>query len=291
MVTIHRSGRTTAEPTCEDKKPQNELRSSDPATDSCDSQGETSNSEVPDIHIETAGTNGVGTGVTRLLKANQNTNSSPQFQQPQPEKDVSSSVTLPEPELFFQAVGLVRGQYLPSAGTPGQGILLLNDNLMTPTNLLASAAYTVDKHSELLESPQVWIVYPRPMQESPRLHFAIRGVRNPLPGEDAEVIEQSVDGFTIRGIVCYHKVGSDEFAVRVYRNFRPWHELDGTKYKPYSFTIAGMLPTSSSAYGQFWNLKVKRVSDQLVLEEATFVAQVLPPKQPKKKRSKHRQKP
>jgi hypothetical protein len=211
----------------------------------------------------------------------------PQFQQPQPEIDASSSVTLPEPELFFQAVGLVRGQYLPSAGTPGQGILLLNDGLMTPTNLLASAAYTVDKHSELLESPQVWIVYPRPMQESPRLHFAIRGVRNPLHGEDAEVIEQSVDSFTIRGIVSYHNADSGEFAVRVYRNFRPWYELDGTKYKPYSFTIAGILPSSSPAYGQFWNLKVKRVSDQLILEDAAFVAQVLSPKEPKKKRSKH----
>jgi hypothetical protein len=99
-----------------------------------------------------------------------NTAVNPQFQQPQPEIDASSSVTLPEPELFFQAVGLVRGQYLPSAGTPGQGILLLNDGLMTPTNLLASAAYSsLDRlsapHARVSQTP---LCHPRSQKSAPR---------------------------------------------------------------------------------------------------------------------------
>ena len=195
-------------------------------------------------------------------------------------------IVLPEVPLFFQAVGLVRGQYLPSAETKEKGILLLDDGVMAPTNLLASAAYTLDKNSQLLDSPQVWIVYPRVKLQPPFLHFAIRGVRNPLQGEDSDIINQSVDDFTIRGIVSQENSKAGKFVVKVYRNFMPWNEQEGIKYKPYIFPINGVLPSKSPTYGQFWNLKVRRSFDQLVFVDGTFVAQVLAPKKPKKGHAK-----
>lgn len=201
--------------------------------------------------------------------------------------DTSNSTAPSEPQLFFQAVGLVRGQYLPSTEKLGSGILLLDDGVIAPTNLLASAVYTVKKHPNLLESPQVWIVYPRvQVKNPPFLNFAIRGARLPLEGEDAEVINQSVDDFSIRGIVTYTNRKAGNFVVKVYRNFMPWKEQEGTKYKPHIFTITGVLPSESLPCGQFWDLKVKRVADQLVLEDATFITQVFEPKKPKKGRSK-----
>ncbi|HEY9849153.1 MAG TPA: hypothetical protein V6D28_06825 [Leptolyngbyaceae cyanobacterium] len=67
----------------------------------------------------------------------------------------------PDTELYYQAVGLVRGQYLPSQGSFSQGILLTEDGLMAPANLLGTATSLLEKHEELLQEPHIWIVYPR----------------------------------------------------------------------------------------------------------------------------------
>ena len=207
--------------------------------------------------------------------------------------DQNTTSPTPNTTLYFQAVGLVRGQYFPSTETFNKGVLLLDDGVMAPTNLLSKAAYLLQGNSELLGESQIWIVYPRTrIQNPPYLNFAARALRLPEADEDLEAIDRNIDYFTIRGIVTYIDRAADKFVVRIYRNApkgEPPAFLELEKDEPQQIlTIKGVLP--ESAYGQFWELHVHRIADQLFLKQATFIAQVFKPKKSKKPTTKQRHK-
>ena len=297
--------------------------------------------------------------------------------------------TQSDPLLYYQAVGFVRGQYLPSKDSFSQGILITEDGLMAPTNLLGAASFSLSKHKELLQESQIWIVYPRTKLQPPHLHFAVRAIRIPLPDEDLEAVYKTINCFKIRGLVTYINSEAGKFVVRVYRNVKPSEALENSKDdkpsealenskddkpsealsslddkssealenskddkpsealsslddkpsealenskddkpsealsslddkpsealenskddkrsktlenskndkrsktlenskndKPILLTLVGVMP--KDAYGQFWELRVHREADQLVLTEGKFLAQVF---KPKKKASKKR---
>ncbi|MFB2920638.1 hypothetical protein [Aerosakkonema funiforme] len=193
----------------------------------------------------------------------------------------------PDTELYYQAVGLVRGQYLPSQGSFSQGILLTEDGLMAPANLLGAATSLLERHEELLQQPHIWIVYPRTKLQPPHLQFALRAIRQPPAPEELEVVHQNIDYFTVRGLVTYIDDKAGNFVVRVYRNVKSSDITEHTKDKDdqlFLLTLVGIMP--KDAYGQFWELRVHRQADRLILKDAKFIAQVF---QPKKKPSKKRQ--
>lgn len=191
----------------------------------------------------------------------------------------------PDTGLYYQAVGFVRGQYLPSQDSFSQGILVTEDGLMAPANLLGAASFLLGKHEELLQGSHIWIVYPRTRLQPPYLHFAVRAIRQPPTREELEAAYKSIDYFTVRGLVTYIDNEAGKFVVRVYRNVKPSNILERPKNdQPFLLTLVGIMP--KEAYGQFWELRVHREADQLVLKEATFVAQVF---KPKKETSKKRQ--
>lgn len=196
-----------------------------------------------------------------------------------------------EHSLHFKAVGWVRGLYLKSEDSFSQGTLLLDDGVIAPTNLLGSAAHLLNKHGELLTQPQIWTVYPRTKASyPPYLQFAIRGIRSPKNSEERQLVENSLDWFKISGIIAYQDTEAGKFAVRIYRNVASLGELAHSKDKPVLLTLTGVLPVEGSAVGQFWEMHLRRESDRLVLQDATFVARVFPPKASKKGKKQRRSK-
>ena len=188
-------------------------------------------------------------------------------------------------QLQYRAVGLVRGQYIPSAENFNSGILLLDDNTIAPVNISSgSTAHFLKKHPDLLQNSHVWLVYPRTKLQPPYLRFIITALRskgNPSEG----------DYFSVRGAIVGQDVEAGKFVVRVDRNADASDEKKKPKDRKYFLlTIQGKLPIEK-AKGQFWDLNLGREQDHLVLKDddaASFVAQVFEPKPKKKKKRKKR---
>ncbi|HBL13357.1 MAG TPA: hypothetical protein DD379_18540 [Cyanobacteria bacterium UBA11162] len=199
-----------------------------------------------------------------------------------------TSTILPD-TLHYKAVGWVRGQYIPSVDDFTTGILLLEDGVVASANLLVSASRFLKNRKGLVESSQVWIVYPhtRP-KDPPYFHFTIRGISLPESKAKLEDFIERVDSFQVDGLVTYSNNETRMLGVRIYRNIdaltRPIKSEEKDNF--FLLTITGVLP--GEPYGQFWSLRLTRKGEQLVLEESTLVAQVFPPKKPKKNTKKQR---
>lgn len=197
------------------------------------------------------------------------------------------STTMPN-TLHYKAVGWVRGQYIPSSEDFTTGILLLEDGVVASANLLMSASQFLKTRKQLLESSQIWAVYPHTRPNNPPyFHFTIRGISLPGAKFKAEDVIERVDSFHVDGVVTYVNVKAKRFGVRVYRNIDSLTRLVKAEENNFHLlTISGILP--GKPYGQFWSLRLSISGEQLVFEEGTFVAQVFPPKKPKKKNNKRR---
>ncbi len=198
----------------------------------------------------------------------------------------SSAIAPPDAQLQYRAIGLVRGQYIPSTENFNQGILLLeDDNTVAPANIVSgSTAHFLKKHQNLLPKSHVWLVYPRTKLQPPYLRLIITALRSKgNPGER--------DYFSVRGAIVGQDLEAGKFVVRVDRNADASDEKKKPKDKKhFLLTIQGKLP-NEKAKGQFWDLNLGRDKDQLVLKEdsdATFVAQVFEPKPKNKKKRKKR---
>lgn len=197
----------------------------------------------------------------------------------------SSGIAPADQQLQYRAIGLVRGQYIPSQENFNSGILLLDDGTVAPANIVSgSTAHFLKKHQDLLPGSHVWLVYPRTKLQPPHLRFIITALRskgNPSEG----------DYFSVRGSIVGQDLEAGKFVVRVDRNADAADEKKKPKDKKFFLlTIQGRLP-SEKAKGQFWDLNLGREQDQLVLKDgdaATFVAQVFEPKPKKKKKRKKR---
>jgi len=186
--------------------------------------------------------------------------------------------------LQYRAIGLVRGQYFPSAEDMINGILVTDDGTIAPTSFLASSLHFLKTHLELLNTPQFFVVYPITRVEPPYLHFTVKGIQK-VSQEDPETLLNQKDCFNIRGMITYIGNKDKKFITRIYRN-ETISEAEPKSQKFSLLTIKGTL--ASEAHGQFADLEVRREGDQLILEKASFVAQLLQPKQQKQKKKKSR---
>jgi len=190
--------------------------------------------------------------------------------------------------LQSRAIGIVQGQYFPSASDLIEGVLVLDDGTIAPTNFLASSIRYLKKNLFLLESPQLWIVYPSTWQEPPYLHFTIRGVKTPAKEAHFEAIRSQKDYFSVRGLITHTDQQAGQFVVRIFRSDREVVPEEALSQNYFLMRIKGILP--KEAFGQFGDLSVKREGDKLVLEDFQFVQRLLQPKKQKlaKKRSRRK---
>jgi hypothetical protein len=205
----------------------------------------------------------------------------------------------PSEPMQYRAIGLVRGRYIASAEQFTQGSLITADGIELSSVLLGRIMSLVKNHLDL-EQQHLWVVYPRTRQENDELHLQIVGVWEPEKLAKASTSEEEEDstesenptltetssqealtpsynvpdgGFSIRGEVVYQTQDCNSLVIKIKQ--APRKKDDKAKY--FKLKIKGKL--DARAVGKFWDLRVKREGDSLMIEKGEAIADL-----PKKRR-------
>jgi hypothetical protein len=206
----------------------------------------------------------------------------------------------PSEPMQYRAIGLVRGRYVASSEQFTQGAMFTSDGAELDAVLLGRIMSLVKNHLDL-EKEHLWVVYPRTRQENDKLHVQIVGVWEPenLAKQTADDEDSATEdlqtaandsssalvpssevpdgGFSVRGEVVYQSFEGEHLVVKIKQAARK--QDDKPKY--FKLKIKGKLETK--AVSKFWDLKVKREADELVVESAEAIADL-----PKKRRPPQR---
>lgn len=225
----------------------------------------------------------------------------------------------PSEPMQYRAIGLVRGCYSASSEQFTQGTLITADGVELNAVLLGRIMSLVKNHLDL-EKQHLWVVYPRTRQENDSLHIQIVGVwepenlaKNSAQQDEQDAISQVLkkpdnssskksvkqtsgkeeisqspkvsseipDGeFSIRGEVVYQSFDAKSLVVKIKQ--APRKPTDKPKY--FKLKMRGVL--AIKAVGKFWDFKVKREADVLVVENAEAIADL-----PKKRKPPFKGKP
>jgi hypothetical protein len=187
----------------------------------------------------------------------------------------------------YRAIGLVRGQYLPSAEQFTQGMLLAEDETLIDSVLLGRVMSLVKNHIDLSQ-PHLWVVYPRTRKEDDKLHLQIVGVWEPEtldrdnaaessdsdePGDPEEAIEDGY--FSIRGEVVFQSHSDRQIVVKIRQLSRQQSE------KAKFFKLHLQCSLSDKMVGHFWDLQVLRQERDLVVREGKDIGFLPLKKKPK----------
>ncbi|MBE9126345.1 MULTISPECIES: hypothetical protein [unclassified Coleofasciculus] len=202
----------------------------------------------------------------------------------------------PSEPMQYRAIGLIQGQYMPSADQLTRGTLLSSDGTLIDAVLLGRVMSLVKNHLDLTQS-HLWVVYPRTRQEDGNLHVQIVGVwepetlnrestesTSPSDSEEAPLNSDSEESsndsqpddlsvlqtgyFSIRGQVIYQSRENGEVVVKIKQS--PRKESDRTKF--FKLTLKGLL--GDKAIRHFWDLHVKLLANDLLIEQGNDIGPV-----------------
>ncbi len=270
--------------------PEPIIPSSQPATPNPD-QPETPAPEVPNSEIFPQGSE-----VSEVQEISGDEISSVDRQQPIPP---------PSEPKQYRAIGLVRGQYMPSQEQLTRGTLLAADGTLIDAVLLGRVMSLVKNHLDI-DQQHLWVVYPRTRQEDGNLHVQILGVWEPenlskvprkedTPESTAADISENVvenvaeniaesttesktaittapentsvtDGyFSIRGEVIYHSKDDGQVVVKIRQSPRKQDE----RPKFFKLKLQGGLPERGTNY--FWDLHIQLQGNNLMIQQANNI--------------------
>lgn len=221
-----------------------------------------------------------------------------------PDTQRQQPIPPPSESMQYRAIGLIRGQYMPSADQLTRGTLLSTEGTLIDAVLLGRVMSLVKNHLDLSQ-PHLWVVYPRTRQENGNLHVQIVGVWEPerlnqeqktsdelpaieetppvqevTPSSDvSELDEASVanDGyFSIRGQVIYQSREEEQVIVKIKQS--PRKEADKMKF--FKLTLKGFL--GDKVINHFWDFHVQLQGETLLIQEANDIGLL-----PMKKRPMH----
>ena len=206
--------------------------------------------------------------------------------------DVQRQQPIPPPSepMQYRAIGLVRGQYMPSAEQLTRGTLLATDGTLIDAVLLGRVMSLVKNHLNL-DHAHLWVVYPRSRQEDGNLHVQIVGVWEPeklhqatsteasnleeasekpdkeIPSvSEPEVLPVLNDGyFSIRGEVIYQSREEEQVIVKIKQS--PRRETEKMKF--FKLKLQGFL--GERVVGHFWDLHIQLQGSALVIQEANDI--------------------
>lgn len=177
----------------------------------------------------------------------------------------------------YRAIGLVRGQYVPSQEQPTKGNLVTEDGTEIDAVLLGRVISLVKNHLSL-EEPHLWVVYPRTRQEEESLHVQIVGVweperlqaDNPPPTAsgaeaEAEPVRPVMDDgyFSIRGEAVFYSAEKKTVIIKIQQLAKNPNE----KRKSFKLHLQGEL-LGDRPVGHFWDLHLMRQGNQLQIQAA-----------------------
>jgi hypothetical protein len=227
-----------------------------------------------------------------MTPSTQPVNSTPEASTPAPPTDealnilnISRQQPIPPPSepRQYRAIGLVRGQYMPSQEQLTRGTLLAADGTLIDAVLLGRVMSLVKNHLDINEQ-HLWVVYPRTRQEDGNLHVQILGVWEPenlsqTPLETPEPENIATDGyFSIRGEVIYHSKEEGQVVAKIRQSPRKQDE----KPKFFKLNLQGGLP--DRGINHFWDIQVQLQGNNLVIQQATDIG-VMPVKKKSDKKS------
>lgn len=174
----------------------------------------------------------------------------------------------------YRAVGLVRGQYLPSLEAFNKGILLTDDGEKFSAVMFDGLAQQLQKHPErIIDAQFFWNVWPRTLPDEPRLSFELSALRNSREEQQQTRLTESINYFSIRGVVATQDAVTGKLVICIERNSNTWSgKKQDKRLEPLNLEIEGFLP--SEALGQFWDLDCCRDGQKLVMEDAHLVEAV-----------------
>ncbi len=207
--------------------------------------------------------------------------------------DVQRQQPIPPPSepMQYRAIGLIRGQYMPSAEQLTRGTLLAADGTLIDAVLLGRVMSLVKNHLSL-DQPHLWVVYPRSRQEDGNLHVQIVGVWEPeklnqpastAPSSTEEVSEKpetetvkdesepdtasavNAGYFSIRGEVIYQSREQEQVIVKIKQSPRK----DSEKIKFFKLKLKGAL--GDRVVGHFWDLHIQLEANTLLIQEANNI--------------------
>ncbi len=192
----------------------------------------------------------------------------------------------------FRAIGLVRARYTPSEEQITKGICTTPDGATIEAVLLGRIMSLVKKHIDL-EQEHLWVVYPRTREKEGDLHVQVVGVWEPetlqkdiLKGDEPEDSEEGLprpvrpkppikssddleDGyFSIRGEVVFHSMERQHIVIKIKQAPKP----NDRKGRSFKLQLKGKL--GPKAIHHFWDLKVIREGDQLVVKEGICIGAI-----------------
>jgi len=162
------------------------------------------------------------------------------------------------PQVIYRAVGWVAGTYQPSEDNVHQGIFSTEDGLSVPAQMTGQLRGRLKhRHPDYATQPEFfnqsfrWTVYPK----SEPLRFDLTAMKL-LSFE--QTTGPGLDQFHVIGKV--KSIDSRRVNILIQRNQPPpW----GGKKASFTLTLAGSLP--ETAFGQIWELKVRREGEKLTL--------------------------
>ena len=182
--------------------------------------------------------------------------------------------------IIYQAIGWVTGNYQPSADNPDSGMLVTQDGIAVPAQLMGCLHHQLNKKfpnystkSDLLPEDALWTVYP----STEPLKFQLVNVNtleslgssDPKPKRENQ---RKVDWLKLTGQI--ESVANGSITIVIRRNQqRRKNKEDALKYQPFVLQIVGSLPGES--VGQIWELEVQRQKAKLVLGKGCFVRRSL----------------
>lgn len=175
----------------------------------------------------------------------------------------------------YRAVGLVRGQYLPSLEAFNKGILLTDDGEKFPAVIFDGLTQQLQKHPErIIDAKFFWNVWPRTLPDEPRLSFELSALRSSREEQQQTRLIESINYFSIRGVVATQDAVTGKLVICIERNSDTWSgKKQDERLEPFNLVeIEGFLP--SEALGQFWDLDCCRDGQKLVMEDAHLVEAV-----------------
>jgi hypothetical protein len=232
------------------------------------------------------------------------------FQPPQP-------ISPPSEPRQYRAIGLVRGRYKPQEEQFNRGDVITDEGAVIDAVLLGRVTSLIKNYINL-ETPHLWVVYPRTRQDEETkeldLHLQIVGVWEPetlgLPGEDPQAKDEALEAevppepagedadlaedtsattrtvtvsnenyFSIRGEILSYDDDTQMMVVKILQT----NKQDTKGIKAFRLTVVGQL--TGKTVGYFWELDVERRDKQLVMLNGHAIG-IVPPKK-KKKRSPH----
>ncbi len=209
--------------------------------------------------------------------------------------DIQRQQPIPPPSepMQYRAIGLIRGQYMPSAEQLTRGTLLAADGTLIDAVLLGRVMSLVKNHLSLDQS-HLWVVYPRSRQEDGNLHVQIVCVWEPeklhqtpsTERPDPEKVQENPEGegetsselsepeaspvlndgyFSIRGEVIYQSREEEQVVVKIKQSPR----RESEKIKFFKLKLKGFL--GERVVGHFWDLHIQLQANTLQINEANDI--------------------